>query len=109
MSSMRALLLTGVTLASGGGLMPLDQQVVAQQAHDSPPVGVTTDTAEYCLYLQDRIHTLILAAVAPPSHEATALTQEGQRICEHGQTRGGIMRLRRALLLIRHEDPSAQR
>ena len=109
MSSLRAFLLTGVTLASGGGLMPLDQQVAAQQAHDPGPVGITTDTAEYCLYLQDRIHTLIIAAAAPPPHEATALTQEGQRMCEHGQTRGGVMRLRRALLLIQREDPSAQR
>src|SRR5689334_5500608 len=97
MLSVRAFLIASLLLASGGWLTMLNQRVAAQQAHDSAPMEVTTDTPEYCLYLQDRIHALILATSAPPPHEATKLSQEGQRMCEHGQTRGGIMRLRRAL------------
>jgi hypothetical protein len=105
MLSMRAFLIVSLLLASGGWFAMLDQRVAAQQAHDPAPMEVTTDTPEYCVYLQDRIHALILAASAPPPHEAANLSTEGQRMCEHGQTRGGIMRLRRALLLIQRDDP----
>jgi len=86
-----------------------DQRVAAQQAHDPAPLEVTTDTPGYCLHLQERIYALIVGATTPPPREATDLTQEGQRMCKHGQTRGGIMRLRRALLLIQHDDPSTER
>ncbi|MFL5288166.1 MAG: hypothetical protein ACJ8AW_46210 [Rhodopila sp.] len=109
MLSVRAFLIASLLLASGGWVVMLGQGLAAQQAHDPGPVEVTTDTPEYCLYLQDRVHALIVAASAPPPHEATDLSQEGQRMCEHGQTRGGIMRLRRALLLIQRDDPPAER
>ncbi|PPQ36462.1 hypothetical protein [Rhodopila globiformis] len=109
MSSLRALLIVLLLLASGLWLGMLDQKVAAQQTHDPAPMEVTTDTPEYCVYLQDRLHTLEVAAVAPPPHEVTDLSAEGRRMCNHGQTRGGIMRLRRALLILRHDDPPASR
>jgi hypothetical protein len=107
MSSLRALLIAFFLLASGLWLGMPDQRVAAQQTHDPAPMEVTTDTPEYCVYLQDRLHTLVLAAVAPPPHEVTDLSTEGRRMCDHGQTRGGILRLRRALLILRHDDPPA--
>lgn len=65
------------------------------------PMQVTTDTPEYCLHLLDRVSTLARAANTPVPREVTDLTTEGHRMCVHGQTRGGIMRLRSALMIMR--------
>ena len=69
------------------------------------PMEVTTDTVEYCFHLFDQVSDLLHAARRPPPREVTDLTTEGQRMCDHGQTRGGIIRLRRALMLIRQTEP----
>lgn len=70
----------------------------------SPPQRVTSDTPEYCLHLLDRVSELVRIASAPPPQEVTSLSSEGQRMCDQGQTRGGILRLRRALMLMMHTD-----
>ncbi len=67
---------------------------------------VTSDTPEYCLQLFDRVSELVRVAETPPPQEVTALSSEGQRMCDQGKTRGGIMRLRRALILMTHEAPA---
>ena len=61
---------------------------------------VTSDTAEYCNTLLGRISGMMHRA--PPPVEAAALSVEGERMCEHGQTRGGIMRLRRVIVILNH-------
>ncbi len=66
----------------------------------SVPIIVTTDTPEYCLYLLDRVSELVRGAANPVPHEVTDLTTEGHRMCAHGQTRSGIMRLRSALMMM---------
>jgi hypothetical protein len=63
---------------------------------------ITSDTPEYCMHLLDLVSNLVRQSVVPPPHEVTDLSSEGQRMCDHGQTRGGIMRLRRALVLMQH-------
>ena len=63
-------------------------------------VEVTTDTPEYCLHLLDMVSTMVRQAEQPPPRDITDLSSEGQRMCDHGQTRGGIMRLRKALALM---------
>jgi hypothetical protein len=70
----------------------------------APPQRVISDTPEYCLQLLDRVSELVRVASAPPPQEVTSLSSEGQRMCDQGQTRGGILRLRRALMLMRHSD-----
>ena len=65
---------------------------------------VTSDTPEYCGVLMERITGITRATTAPPSTEAAVLSEEGERMCVHGQTRGGIMRLRRALEIMRHGE-----
>jgi hypothetical protein len=65
---------------------------------------VTSDTPEYCDVLMDRITGITRATAQPPPTEAALLSQEGERMCIHGQTRGGILRLRRALEIILHGD-----
>lgn len=78
------------------GAMPVAGQQPAQQ--------VTSDTPEYCLHLLDRVSELVRVADTPPPQEVTSLSSEGQKMCDQGQTRGGILRLRRALLLMMHEE-----
>ena len=70
---------------------------------EAPPAQVTTDTPQYCLQLLDRVSALVRVRTNPPQ-EVTYLSTEGQRMCDQGQTKGGIMRLRRALVLLQGEQ-----
>ena len=63
---------------------------------------VTTDTVTYCGQLHERVEILVQAAAAAPPQQVLDLTTEGQRMCDHGLARGGIMRLRRALSIMTH-------
>jgi hypothetical protein len=87
--------LLAVPLSVGLGLEVMPLQVSGQSA----PQQVTTDTPQYCLQLLDRVSELARIAAHPPQ-EAASLSTEGQRMCDQGQTRGGILRLRRALVLL---------
>lgn len=73
---------------------------VGVPAQDAPE-RVTSDTPEFCLHLLDQVSSMVREASTPPSAEVTNLSAEGQKMCAHGQTKGGIMRLRRALVLMR--------
>jgi len=73
------------------------------QAQSSVPT-VTSDSPEYCGVLMDRISTMARAAAMPPPTEAAALSEAGEWMCVHGQTRGGILRLRRALAIMMHGE-----
>ena len=64
------------------------------------PVAVTTDTAVYCARLASR------AAAREAGPEMRRLVQTGTAQCSRGEIRGGIMHLRRALLLIRAQEPA---
>lgn len=73
-------------------------------AGQSPPQPVTSDTPEYCLHLLDRLSEMVRVAGSPPSREVAVLSSEGRRMCGQGQTRGGILRLRRALVMMMHQS-----
>ena len=61
---------------------------------------ITTDTPEYCWHLANEVAaTPREFRQLPP--DVRVLAVEGQRMCDHGLIRGGIMRLRRALLMLR--------
>ena len=60
------------------------------------PMTVTTDTSEYCLGLADRMD----ADADMPPH-ARVLWRSGRTMCEHGHVRGGLLRLRRAMQMVR--------
>ena len=66
-------------------------------AQEAPPVVVLTDTVDYCDQLQKNIQQ---HAVLPP--EAKRLYTEGRQMCDHGEVRAGINRLRRALRILNH-------
>jgi hypothetical protein len=70
---------------------------------EDPPMSVTTDTLEYCLQLHGRVDEMVRGVPTPPP-ELTSLATEGQRLCEQGQLRGGILRLRRALMLLLNQQ-----
>jgi hypothetical protein len=107
---MRAFSLSGACLPLGASILILGAPVSAQMgAGGSQPMQITTDTPEYCQKLLSRISDLIRLATAPVPHEATNLTTEGRRMCDHGQTRGGIMRLRSALMIIEKDNGPAYR
>jgi hypothetical protein len=110
MSPARSLTTTGLVLAlvvlstfSPGPLVAQDRIVQAN------PMEVTSDTPEYCLHLLDRVSERVRLAAAPVPHEVTDLTTEGHRMCAHGQTRGGIMRLRSALMIMEKGNAAAHR
>lgn len=68
------------------------QAAAAQQK----PMAVITDTTDYCEELHRR-----LTACDPTDSEILMLIREGQQMCDHGEVRGGILRLRRALIMAR--------
>ena len=71
--------------------------------HAQPaPVAVTTDTPEYCEHLTARVETC-----PDLTAEMRRLLDEGRHLCGRGEVRGGIMRLRRAMLLIQGRDHTA--
>jgi hypothetical protein len=59
---------------------------------------VTTDTQDYC----DRLQHKLDQAADPPAG-VRQLRQEGRDMCADGRIRGGIARLRRALLALREK------
>ena len=65
----------------------------------SAPVAVTTDTPEYCERMIARVTTC-----PDLTAEMHRLLDEGRHLCERGEVRGGIMRLRRAMLLIQERE-----
>lgn len=87
----------------------LSRPALAQAPGQNSPMEVTTDTPEYCLQLFDKVHTLEHYAKIKPPQEVCDLTGQGHRMCAHGQTRRGILRLRRAILLMMQEEPAPER
>ncbi len=60
---------------------------------------VTSDTAVYCLNLARRMEEE--AGTMPP--QIRVLWEQGRDMCQHGHIRGGLARLRRAMM-ITHGD-----
>jgi hypothetical protein len=92
-SRFHAALAVPLSIGLGFAVMP------SPAAGQSTPEQVTTDTPQYCLQLLDRVSEMVRVNTHPPQ-EVTDLSTEGERMCDQGQTRGGIMRLRRALVLL---------
>ena len=65
-----------------------------------PPAIVTTDTAAYCRELSDKLAELVRIAPRPPEDEVLDMGVEGRHLCDEGQVRGGILRLRRGVMVM---------
>ncbi len=61
---------------------------------------VLSDTVEYCTHLQQ----LIQERPGRPQ-DVNKLLADGRRMCEHGEVRRGVFRLRNALFLLNHRTP----
>jgi hypothetical protein len=110
MSPARSLTTVGFLIALGALPSISAGPIVAQaQVAQANPMEVTSDTPEYCLELLDRVSELVRLTVVPVPREVTDLTTEGHRMCAHGQTRGGIMRLRSALMIMEKGGGTAYR
>jgi hypothetical protein len=84
--------------------LALGVTTVAWQAAAQPDaMEVTSDTPAYCLRLLDRVSGMVHVSPAPPP-DVTRLSAEGERLCDQGHVRGGILRLRRAWLLLNQLD-----
>lgn len=66
---------------------------------DSPP-RMTTDSKEYCMHLTVEMLKIRNRRPLTAPH-VRELADEGQRMCDKGQYKGGVARLRRALMLMR--------
>ena len=86
-----------LALIVGGALGLFGVPDVAGQATAE---RLTTDTAEYCAHLVDRLRQVEHDRGHAASPEVVALSDEGQLMCDHGETRRGILRLRRAMRLM---------
>lgn len=104
MSPVRSFSTAGLLTALAGTLSAAPRPLIAQtqmflaQTVQDDPMQVTSDTPEYCLRLLDRVSEMVRLSTLPVPREVTDLTTEGHRMCAHGQTRPGIMRLRMALM-----------
>ncbi|MBN9564119.1 MAG: hypothetical protein J0H14_25835 [Alphaproteobacteria bacterium] len=82
-------------LGSCVALGPLGMPLVNGQ---TPIEQVTTDTPEYCLHLLQRLRQI--EQNRPPPKDVSYLSDEGKLMCDHGQIRAGITRLRRAMQIM---------
>ncbi len=67
------------------------------RAEELQSFPLTTDTPAYCAQLARQV-----AEHHSPLLDVQRLLAEGREMCEQGQIRGGIRRLRRALVMLRH-------
>ena len=71
---------------------------------DVPPAKVTSDSPEFCAQLADQLRQERHARdPAPVPEEVRLLSAEGKKMCHEGHLRPGILRLRRALQILRGE------
>lgn len=109
MSPVRSI--TTASLLIALGVMPTISvgPVPGQLLVQANPMEITSDTPVYCLHLLDRVSDLVRLAATPVPRDVTDLATEGQRMCAIGQTRSGIMRLRRALGIMEKRNGTAYR
>lgn len=69
---------------------------------DVPADRVTSDSPEFCAQLADQLHDDVRARKpGPVPEEVRTLGQEGRKMCSEGRVRPGILRLRRALQILK--------
>ncbi len=73
------------------------QEELAQDDHTE----ILTDTPAYCMDLARLVN---MRDTRPP--EVDRLAAEGRDMCDHGEVRGGILRLRRAVRMMNIGDTS---
>ncbi len=76
-----------------------------QSAPYSRPIRVTSDSRQYCAQLADTLEREVQAYPPEPDLEAVrVLGRDGERMCREGHVRPGILRIRKALLMLRDRN-----
>jgi hypothetical protein len=70
------------------------------------PIAITTDSAAYCAQLARRLSAQAVTVRMAAELQVTRLGVQGRALCAGGDVRGGIRRLREALLLAGSASPS---
>ncbi|MGH7120837.1 MAG: hypothetical protein ACREFP_17935 [Acetobacteraceae bacterium] len=86
-SGAAAVLLAGLAAPSLAGAQPA-------------PMQLLTDTPHYCAELFTDIEATEQTLLQPAPPAVGRLTVEGQQLCALGEVRGGVIRLRRAMVLL---------
>lgn len=84
-------------LAAGIGVAAL---LMLPRPGPAPAIVVTSDTPVFCDQLSGKLQDLIRIAHRPPQAEVLSLSAEGRQMCQTGEIRGGILRLRRGVKLM---------
>ena len=105
----RALMLSGLVLAVA--LATLAVRRTEMSAVAPPPAAaegalrITSDTLAYCQSLRAQVNALMRRDGGAASAEVLRLRATGERLCAEGEVRGGVLRLRGAVLLLMHRSP----
>jgi hypothetical protein len=103
-----AILLTPAP-ASGAASASPSAAAPSTRPADTEYLRTTTESLEYCKQLYGQVDDLMRSnAKSSSADQARNLSQEGERLCQHGQTRSGILHLRRAYVLL-HTKAEASR
>jgi hypothetical protein len=72
-------------------------------------IRVTSDSRQYCMQLADTLEREEEAYPPGPDLEVVrSLGREGERMCREGHIRPGILRIREALLKLRHRSTTPE-
>ena len=94
-SAFRGVVAASLVLAVGSSTALSQSEPVPS----ADPMRVTSDTPQYCDTLANQVAQASRAHPAAMP-QAKSLAAEGQRMCDEGLIRGGLARLRRALLML---------
>ena len=76
------------------------QMWTSPPALETPQPKMTTHSAEYCAHLVAEF-ARAQRTRGPAPAAARGLADDGMRLCDRGQSRAGVARLRRALHMVR--------
>lgn len=85
---------------------PPSAPATVQANADTGYLRTTTDSPEYCKQLHGQVDHLMRGAKTTTNDKARTLTEEGERLCQRGQTRSGIQYLRQAYVLLSKAEPT---
>jgi len=88
-------------LAVGAATLLIPLAIGIDAPAQTAPMPLLTDTPQYCVELSDEVEEDRRALVSPAPPEVEELAEEGRRLCAIGEVRGGIARLRRAMVVLR--------
>ncbi len=84
---------------------PPPQSLLPPPQTDVPPARITSDSPAFCAQLATQIRQEASTHQPEPvPAEVWSLRQEGTKMCGEGHLRPGILRLRRALQILRGEE-----